>query len=247
MKKFLSLALVIAMMLMMSATVYAGTITNDGSVSGDINQDVTVTYTSTVSYTVTIPDSMTIGDEATISVSEVMIDADQGLSITVASTQYNNGWLLKDQSTNKTVGYTLKNGEAAADIPNNGTVLNTTSGVDKTATLYTEIKRAPLYTGTFTDTLTFSVKIADRDVSEAEARALKAQYQELRNSVTTEQISEFGEFATLATRFALFDKQIQSCFVDKDGEYSQQDVNSHYFDILEIYNTLFDKLTYSNG
>ena len=162
MKRFLSFALMIAMIFAMSANVYAGTITNDGTVTPNKNQDVIISYTSNVSYTVTIPDSMSIGVEATISVSDVMIDVNQGLSITVSSTQYNGGWLLKDTTKDKTVGYTLKNEISGADLPNNGTVLYTTSRVDAEATLYTEIKRAPLYTGTFTDTLTFSISIADR-------------------------------------------------------------------------------------
>ena len=248
MKRLLSLALIIAMMFMMSANVYAETITNDGTVSGNQNQDVTITYTSNVSYTVTIPDSMTIGEEATISVSDVMIDVDQGLSITVSSTQYSGGWLLKDQSTKKTVGYTLKNENPGADLPNNGTVLYTTSGNDATATLYTDIKRAPLYTGTFTDTLTFSIAIADRNVSETEARALIAQCRDLAANATAEEKSKFStELTVLGIHQSELNDYVNSVFVNKDGQYTQAQVNETYFRLLEKYESLFYQLECSKG
>ena len=237
MKRLLSLALIIAMMFMMSANVYAETITNDGTVNGNQNQDVTITYTSNVSYTVTIPDSMTIGEEATISVSDVMIDIDQGLSITVSSTQYSGGWLLKDQSTKKTVGYTLKNENPGADLPNNGTVLYTTSGNDATATLYTDIKRAPLYTGTFTDTLTFSISIADRNVSSEEVTTLINQAAQLKSGMSETQKEIFSnELASLETMVSAL-----------QYAQSQADINSTYFEVFVAYNELYDLVNYSNA
>lgn len=248
MKKVLAFTLMIVMMFAMSANVYAETITNDGTVSGDKNQNVTITYTSNISYTVTIPDAMSIGQDATISVSNVMIDVDQGLSITVSSTQYSNGWLLKDQNTKKTVGYTLKNAIPGADLPNNGTVLYTTSGVDAEATLYTDIKRAPLYTGTFTDTLTFSIKIADRNVSKEEAEALIAQCRELPRNVTSEEQSKFTtELSILSTKWNILNEKVQSVLVNKDGQYTQAELNDTYFSTLEYYESLFYQLEYSKG
>ena len=240
MKRLLSLALIIAMMFMMSANVYAETITNDGTVSGNQNQNVTISYTSNVSYTVTIPDSMTIGEEATISVSNVMIDVDQGLSITVSSAQYSDGWWLEDQSTKKTVGYTLKNENSGADLPNNGTVLYTTSGVDAEATLYTEIKRAPLYTGTFTDTLTFSIKVADRNVSKEEANALISQCRTLVAQMTDEQKTAFSN------KIRVLEDNC-SCLESVASVNDQDRINKFYFDVLVCYNELFDLVNYPNA
>ena len=92
MKKIFSLALVFIMLFTMAVTVNAQTITESGSVE--------VTYSVAHSYTVTIPDSMTIGTPAEVSVTNVVIGADQGIAVTVSSTQYNTGWQLSDGTNN---------------------------------------------------------------------------------------------------------------------------------------------------
>ena len=154
MKKILSLALVLAMVLTMSVTAFATEITgNSGSV------DITYTYEAPVdSYIVTIPDSMTLGTDANVSAGDVAITAGYLLTVSVSSQQYDGGWKLSN-GTN-TLDYTLK--IDGADIENNGTVLTAKNGdTAVTKTLVTALSGTPIYSGNYTDTLTFNVSIVE--------------------------------------------------------------------------------------
>lgn len=154
MKKILSLTLVLTMVLTMSVTAFAAEIdmnTNNKTGSTEI------TYTVSDSYVVTIPDSMTVGTNASVSVSNVTIAKGYDLAVSVSSNQYNNGWKLKNNDD--AIGYSLKiNNEAVA---NNGTVLTAESGVSTSITLVTALagNKSPKYSGSYTDTLTFSVAV----------------------------------------------------------------------------------------
>lgn len=149
MKKILSFALVLAMVLTMSVAAFAAEIT-DGSGSVDI------TYEVPDSYIVTIPDSMTVGADANVSVSDVIIASGNLLTVSVSSEQYNDGWKLINGDD--TVGYTLK--MDGADIANNATVLTVKNGGTASQTLTTALSGTPIYSGSYTDTLTFSVSVA---------------------------------------------------------------------------------------
>ena len=154
MKKILSLALVLAMMLTMSVTAFATEITGD---SGSV--DITYTYEAPVdSYIVTIPDSMTLGTDANVSAGDVAITAGYLLTVSVSSQQYDGGWKLSN-GTN-TLDYTLK--IDGADIENNGTVLTAKNGDTAVSkTLVTALSGTPIYSGNYTDTLTFNVSVAE--------------------------------------------------------------------------------------
>lgn len=148
MKKLLSLALILVMVLTMSITAFAAEIT-DGSGSVDI------TYEVPNSYIVTIPDSMTIGTDANVSVSDVIITAGHLLTVSVSSGQYNDGWKLINGDD--TVGYTLK--MDGAEIANNAAVLTVKTGDNVSETLTTALSGTPIYSGNYTDKLTFHVSV----------------------------------------------------------------------------------------
>ena len=153
MKKLLSLALVLAMVLTMSVTAFAADNTLDNERKTGTTE---VTHTVSDSYIVTIPDSMTIGTDANVSVKDVVLASDQELTVSVSSTQYNGGWKLKNGDD--TIGYTLKIDNT--DVANNGTVLTVKSDETATKTLKTELSGTAKYSGNYTDTLTFTVAVA---------------------------------------------------------------------------------------
>lgn len=159
MKKLLSLALVLAMVLAMSTTAFATEITgNSGST------DITYTYEAPVdSYVVTIPDSMPVGTGATVSVSDIVLAVGYQLTVSVSSTQYDNGWKLKNNGD--TLNYTLKIDNT--DVANNGTVLTAKNGNEVSKTLVTAVPKGqkPKYSGSYTDTLTFSVSVVDTSIN----------------------------------------------------------------------------------
>ena len=232
MKKIFSLALVFIMLFTMAVTVNAQTITESGSVE--------VTYSVAHSYTVTIPDSMTIGTPAEVSVTNVVIGADQGVAVTVSSTQYNAGWQLSD-GTN-TVGYTLQ--IAGKDIENNGEVLYTTAGEDATATLNTAVIKTPIYSGEFTDTLTFKVEIVDKDITKADADALIAQISEFTQSLDEDTLSDDlqADLMELKTTCWGESENFERFFVTNDGYYTQEDINNRYSSLLTKFNTFKAKV-----
>lgn len=233
MKKIFSLALVFIMLFTMAVTVNAQTITESGSVE--------VTYSVAHSYTVTIPDSMTIGTPTEVSVTNVVIGADQGVAVTVSSTQYNAGWQLSD-GTN-TVGYTLQ--IAGKDIENNGKILYTTAGEDATATLNTAVIKTPIYSGEFTDTLTFKVEIVDKDITKAEAEALRDNVRvlitEIEDDATLSDLLS-DDVMILKTINNNFVDMINKFFVSNDGSYTQEDINNEYSYLLAEYNELKAKV-----
>ena len=159
MKKLLSLALVLAMMLTMSTTAFAAEIKQDTENKTGTTE---VTHTVSDSYIVTIPDSMTVGTDATVSVSDVTLAEGYSLAVSVSSTQYDNGWKLKNGDD--TLGYTLKIDNE--DVANNGIVLTAESGGTGTKTLVTALDGTAKYSGTYKDTLTFSVNVAVASAAE---------------------------------------------------------------------------------
>lgn len=171
MKKLLSLTLIIAIVITMSVTAFASEIKeNSATNSGSTN----ITYTVDNSYIVTIPDSMTIGTEATVSVSDVILADGYNLKVSVSSTQYNDGWKLKNNDDY--IGYTLK--IDGTDVDNNGNVLTARSGETPEKKLVTVLTGTAKYSGRYTDTLTFTVGLIDSNSYNA-------------TSVTAEELTAF--------------------------------------------------------
>lgn len=164
MKKILSLALVLAMMLTMSVTAFASEIKQDSeNKTGSTN----ITHTVSESYVVTIPDSMTVGTEATISVKDVVLEKGYYLAVSVSSTQYDNGWKLKNND--ETLGYTLK--IDGKDVANNGIVLTAGSRVEDSQKLVASLNGTVIYSGDYRDELTFTV--TKKQSSQIDGRSLE--------------------------------------------------------------------------
>lgn len=169
MKKILSFALVLVMVLTMSVTAFAADNTLDNERKTGTTE---VTHTVSDSYIVTIPDSMTVGTDATVSASDVTLAKGYNLAVSVSSAQYDNGWKLKNNG--EALGYTLKIGDK--DVANNGIILTAESGGTETKTLVTALDGTAKYSGSYTDTLTFSVTLKEPysyDATSATAEELK--------------------------------------------------------------------------
>ncbi len=121
-----------------------------------------VSKTFDPSYTVTIPDSVTqLEVNGALQVTaETFLKYNQQLVVSVAS---GNGWVLKDKAheeNNKDISYTLKVGETV--VENNAAVLVVPYDLkNKSANLTVANIGDPTYAGTYSDTLTFSVKTED--------------------------------------------------------------------------------------
>jgi hypothetical protein len=164
MKKILSGVLCGALLASMCVNAFAANISTDGG-----SEDVKVTYGVTQAFTVTIPADFTI-DQATnkavaqVSASNVMIEANSVLEVTINGHDYTDKWELVDtaESSNK-LDYTIGKTEGASDIVNGSVVLSVAAGeaFDSTVaqdmhfTVVEELTKA----GTYNDTLTFNVNV----------------------------------------------------------------------------------------
>ena len=156
MKKILTLALVAAMLTATGITAFAADPTTD------------VTYEVAPVYTVVIPESVTLGDTAvteTIKIygadenSNVVIGKKQ--KVNVALTASANDFKVKTADGDE-VAYTVNDKNAVADLT---TVAECAAGA-KTDTNITFTKTGTAaYAGTYTDTLTFTVSLADAAVA----------------------------------------------------------------------------------
>lgn len=161
MKKTLSFTLALVMLFSLSTTAFATEITGD---SGSV--DITYTYEAPPdTYIVTIPDSMTIGTDANVTVSDVSISESTMLSVSVSSSQYSGGWKLTNGDD--AVGYTIK--IDGTDIENNATLITVGNGESASTTLVTALAGTPKYSGSYTDTLTFTVNASYKVSYEASA------------------------------------------------------------------------------
>jgi hypothetical protein len=177
MKKFLSLTLAATMVLSLGATALANDTTNtynNGSNSPAYERDskgldenqALATYTLGKSYTVTIPDEINVGTETasatgmTVKAENVVIGINDTLTVTVSST---NGWAVNDKDDNtNTLAYKLNDG--TSDITQNDTtILSVAAGEnwnsETSKTLTATLTDTPKKSGTYTDTLTFSVGV----------------------------------------------------------------------------------------
>lgn len=163
MKKFFAILLAVAMMATMSMTAFAAEITG----KTDNSSDVTVTYGVEDSYVVTIPADITLSADAAsdmvVSAADVVIGYGEQLTVSISSTNYaDSKWYLVDTTNaNNKLEYSVKNGETA--VASGGTILTVAAGTadTTTVTLSTQLVDTATVSGTYTDTITFTVgKIA---------------------------------------------------------------------------------------
>lgn len=155
MKKIVSLVLVLALALSLSIPAFAADNTlNSTTQSGN----TTATYTMAKSYTVTIPDAITVGGSAiTVKAENVVIDPKDTLEVKVSSA---NGWNLTYQGDRLAYHLAKDSTEVKTD---NALVLSVAAGTATgsqalTAALNSDVTVTK--SGTYTDTLTFTVSIS---------------------------------------------------------------------------------------
>lgn len=162
MKKILSLALAAMMVVSMVPAAYATNITIDGNQTAS----TVVTYGLDEGYTVTIPDSVALNTDgvgaATLSASNVIIASGKTLNVRISGADYVDAWELIDQAdANNAVTYSIK--KAGAEVKSGDVVLAAASGDNwnssVSATLDFEITEAIAKSGSYKDTLTFTVSI----------------------------------------------------------------------------------------
>ena len=161
-KKILSAALCLSMLTSTAIPAFAGNITTDGEAGKTI-----VSYGMSESFTVIIPSDFNIYDgEATANVSaeNVMIGNGKFLVVRISGDDYIDSWeLIDQQENNNRLEYVIGSANGANDIVNNSPVLIVAAGESYnstvTETLYFTVVDELTKSGTYTDTLTFTVNI----------------------------------------------------------------------------------------
>lgn len=156
MKKFFAILLAIAMMATMSVTAFAATIEgNEGTVE--------VTYGVEDSYVVTIPATIDLSEDAAsnmeISAANVVIGYGEQLTVSISSANYaDSKWYLVDtENAENKLTYSVKLGDA--DLASGDVVLTVDAGTAETATatITTALVDTAIVSGTYKDTITFTV------------------------------------------------------------------------------------------
>ena len=163
MKKALTLALVAAMLTATGITAFAA--------DTEVNQDttpptgaMTVNYTVDPAYTVVIPESVTLTDADVTAIIKIYgadensnVVIGKGQKVNVALTESANNFNVAN-TDGDTIAYTVNDKNAVADLT---TVAECTSN-NKTETDITFTKTGTAaYAGTYSDTLLFTVSLAD--------------------------------------------------------------------------------------
>ena len=152
MKKLLTLALVGAMLTATGITAYA--------VPGNTTE---VSYEVAPTYTVVIPESVALGDTAvTADIEATNVLLEDGKQIKVDLTAASNtasGSTFNAKNGDSAVTYTISAGDKAIAV--NDTVATFTANGSKTLTFSAADKSAATVAGAHTDTLTFTVSLAD--------------------------------------------------------------------------------------
>ena len=143
MKKIITLALVSAMALSVSATVFAANITPETSSWIDTE----VTYKVDPTYTITIPDTVTLGTSADVSASNVVIAKGSKVVVKLTGTSGTNN------------AFTVKNGTKNVNVGDTVLTVNPESATTGSATLNFNAPDANSikYSGTYSGTVTFTV------------------------------------------------------------------------------------------
>ena len=181
MKKVLSLILVTVLLSLCVLPAFARDLTQDGgkeqtveaSVSHVLGKELNkessseqITVSSgevSLNYVVTIPgDIILMEDQAvekTITATEVVINKNETITVTVTSGNYDEGWKIEDTEKGRTLTYSIKNNEG--DVANGGIAVRFTHQGSKTysGTISFNLEEQATYTGTYTDTLTFTVSV----------------------------------------------------------------------------------------
>ena len=155
MKKIITLALVSAMALSVSATVFAANITPETSSWIDTE----VTYKVDPTYTITIPDTVTLGTSADVSASNVVIAKGSKVVVKLTGTSGTNNAFTVKNTEGAELAYTVKNGTKNVNVGDTVPTVNPESATTGSATLNFNAPDANSikYSGTYSGTVTFTV------------------------------------------------------------------------------------------
>ena len=156
-KHVLMIAAVLLAMLVMpvAAEITQDSLTQSGQLS--------VTELQAVKYIVTIPDSVQFNQEAIITASEVVLNPEDALKVTVSSG--NDGWNLVHKTSGDTHPYGMYIKGTSTPVAEGASVL-TISSSDEASVVLTFAKEGNLKkAGTWTDTLTFTVGVETNGAS----------------------------------------------------------------------------------
>ena len=150
MKRLTALVFVLALLCPLGITAEA----TDGG-------DTTMSYTVNANYTVTIPATVS-GNSASLSIDAApVLEEGQKVVISIAdSANYYNGFRLKLKGADAYVGYNISDG--ANTLAMGSVVLEQPAAAEQAATVnltFTPEKAA--YAGDYSDTLTFTIAVAD--------------------------------------------------------------------------------------
>ena len=150
MKRLTALVLVLALLCPLGITAAA----TDGG-------DTTMSYTVNANYTVTIPATVS-GNSASLSIDAApVLEEGQKVVISIAnSANYDNGFRLKLKGADAYVGYSISDGTNTLAM--DSVVLEQPAAAEQAATVnltFTPEKAA--YAGDYSDTLTFTIAVAD--------------------------------------------------------------------------------------
>ena len=152
MKKLFALILTVCLLASMSVTAFAAN-TEGGSTKISFNVDPT--------YTVTIPADVS-GDCASLSIeAEPILKETEKVAISIgASANYNGTFRLKEKNKEIYIDYTISNGTKILDV--GSVVLEQEAAAPEKATAnLTFTPGKALYSGDYSDTLTFIIAVVD--------------------------------------------------------------------------------------
>ncbi|MDD6488722.1 MAG: hypothetical protein PUG48_02760 [Clostridia bacterium] len=157
MKKIITLALVSAMALSVSATVFATNITPQTSDWCNTN----ITYSVAPTYTVTIPDTVTLGTSADVSANNVVVAKGSKVVVKLTGTSGTNNAFTVKNTEGEELAYTVKNGTNNVNVGDTVLTVNPESATTGSATLDFNAPDANSikYSGTYSGTVTFTVSI----------------------------------------------------------------------------------------
>jgi len=181
MKRILSGALALALTLSLSVNAFASfDIDTKPMDSSDItvtidtteDQDVEVTLDVAPSYTVTIPQKVELAapaagstesnytQDAAVSAENVLLKKGEVLKVTINSASEFK--MAEETDSNTQLAYTVKVNDSADAIVNDGEVAAFESKADEqSVTLHFATTAAPAYAGTYKDTVTFTIAVAE--------------------------------------------------------------------------------------
>lgn len=162
MKKTLTLILAAAMLTACSVT--ASAVDNTGSTK--------VTYTVDPAYTVVIPESVTLSETDAVTGTIKIYGADENSNVVIPSNQKVNVALTNSENDfnvknaeGDTIAYTVNDKNAVADLT---TVAECNAGAKKDTDVTFKKTGDMVYSGTYSDTLTFTVSLTGAQAQQTE-------------------------------------------------------------------------------